>query len=191
MSRHWRTALTLTCELFHCAMTDLAMLTRLCTYDDLTAEQRQQLRAINVHPEQLPYCGDIECALYSLPATPHAGIKGFVLLGDDLPVAFLLLKRAPLLAHWAEPGSATVHAFQVDKRLQGQGIGKTCLNLLARQLHGYWPEINQLMLSVSPFNTSALHFYKGQGWIEGGEAYQGERCLTLALHTPLASQQAG
>ena len=172
-------------------MTDLAMLTRLCTYDDLTAEQRQQLRAINVHPEQLPYCGDIECALYSLPTPPPAGIKGFVLLADDLPVAFLLLKRAPLLAHWAEPGSATVHAFQVDKRLQGQGIGKTCLNLLARQLHGYWPEINQLMLSVSPFNTSALQFYKGQGWIEGGEAYQGERCLTLALHTPLASQQAG
>ena len=129
------------------------MLTRLCTYDDLTAEQRQQLRAINVHPEQLPYCGDIECALYSLPTPPPAGIKGFVLLADDLPVAFLLLKRAPL--------------------------------------HGYRPEINQLMLSVSPFNTSALQFYKGQGWIEGGEAYQGERCLTLALHTPLASQQAG
>ena len=167
------------------------MNTRLCAHEDLTLLQREQLRKIEVEPDQIVFCGDIASALHSLPAQPHEGIKGLVLLCEELPVAFLLLKREPLLAHWAEADSATLHAFQVDKRLQGQGIGKTCLNLLARQLHGYWPEINQLMLSVSPFNTPALHFYKGQGWIEGGEAYQGERCLTLALPPPLASQQAG
>lgn len=157
------------------------MLNRLCTYEDLSTDQRQQLLEIQVHPEQLPFCGDIECALHSLPASPHAAIKGFVLLADESPVAFLLLKRTPFLAHWAAPQSATLHAFQVDKRFQGQGLGKTCLHLLAQQLHHHWPEITHIMLSVSPSNTTALNFYKRQGWIEGGEAYQGERCLIRVL----------
>ena len=37
------------------------------------------------------------------------------------------------------------------------------------------------MLSVSPFNTSALAFYLSQGWVECGEAYLGERRLVLDL----------
>lgn len=157
------------------------MLNRLCTYEDLSADQRLQLLKIQVHPEQLPFCGDIECALYSFPASPHAAIKGFVLLADESPVAFLLLKRTPFLAHWAAPQSATLHAFQVDKRFQGQGLGKTCLHLLAQQLPQHWPEITHIMLSVSPSNTTAINLYKRQGWIEGGEAYQGERRLIRAL----------
>ena len=104
-----------------------------------------------------------------------------MLLADESPVAFLLLKRTPFLAHWAAPQSATLHAFQVDKRFQGQGLGKTCLHLLAQQLPQHWPEITHIMLSVSPSNTTAINLYKRQGWIEGGEAYQGERRLIRAL----------
>lgn len=157
------------------------MLYRLCTYHDLTPGQNRQLRDLQVHPEQIAFCGDIESALYSLPAQPVAGVKGFVMLSDEVPVAFLLLKREPLLAHWAEPQSATLHALQVDKRVQGQGVGKQCLQLLAQQLSQHWPDIHHIMLSVSPFNTSALAFYLSQGWVESGEAYRGERRLIRSL----------
>ena len=92
------------------------MQTRLVAYEALTAVQRQQASAIEVHPEQLPFCGDMYCALNSLLAKPSPGVKGFALLADDIPVAFLLLKRPPCLPHWADAHSATLHAFQVDRR---------------------------------------------------------------------------
>ena len=164
------------------------MNTRLCAYEDLTPRQREQLREIEVRPEQIAFCGTIESALHSLPVQPQAGIKGLVLLNDELPVAFLLLKREPLLAHWAEPGCATLHALQVDSRAQGQGLGKACLRELARAIEQIWPEIRQLMLSVSPFYTSAMAFYLSQGWVEQGEAYRGERRLVLSLAPMLPLQ---
>ena len=168
------------------------MNTRLCAYEDLTPSQCQQLREIRVQPEQIVFCGDIESALHSLPAQPHPGIKGLALLSDEQPVAFLLLKRQPLLAHWAAAGSATLHAFQIDSRVQGQGLGKACLRELPRAIEQFWPEIRQVMLSVSPFNASALAFYLGQGWVERGEAYRGERRLVLSLApTQLPHLQAG
>ena len=157
------------------------MNTRLCVYEDLTPLQRDQLREIEVRPEQTAFCGSVETALYSLPSRPHAGIKGLALLRDELPVAFLLLKREPLLAHWAEAGSATLHALQVDCRVQGQGLGKACLRELPRAVAQLWPGIDQLMLSVSPFNATAMAFYLSQGWVERGEAYRGERRLALSL----------
>ena len=168
------------------------MNTRLCAYEDLTPHQREQLRQIEVRPEQIAFCGTVESALHSLPTTPHAGIIGLVLLRDELPVAFMLLKREPLLAHWAEAGSATLHALQVDSRVQAQGLGKACLRDLPRAIYQFWPGITQLMLSVSPFNTNALAFYLSQGWVERGEAYRGERRLVLSLVSePLPHLQAG
>ncbi|MFJ7883932.1 GNAT family N-acetyltransferase [Pseudomonas sp. NPDC096917] len=157
------------------------MHTRLCVYEDLTCEQRTLLRSIEVQPQQIAFCGDIESALHSLPAQPHTGIKGFVLLRDEQPVAFMILKRQALLAHWAEPDSATLHAFQVDRRVQGQGLGKVCMHELSQAMNPLWPDVRQLMLSVSPLNTHALAFYLSQGWVECGEAYRGERRLAFTL----------
>ena len=76
------------------------MQTRLVAYEALNAVQTQQVGAIEVHPEQLPFCGDMYCALNTLLVNPSPDIKGFVLLADDIPVAFLLLKRSPCLPHW-------------------------------------------------------------------------------------------
>lgn len=166
------------------------MNSRLCLYEELTPLQREQLREVEVHPEQIAFCGDVTSALHSLPAQPHAGIKGLALLSDEVPVAFLLLKRHPLLAHWADADSATLHALQVDKRVQGQGLGKACLSALPLMLKHLWPDIRQVMLSVSVFNTGALAFYLSQGWVEDGEAYRGERRLVLRLRDCAALQQS-
>lgn len=161
------------------------MSTRLVPYETLTATQRQLLETLEVHPEQQAFCGDIHSALHSLPSKAHPGIKGFVLLARELPVAFLLLKRHPLLAHWAEAGSATLHALQVDKHAQGQGHGQACLQALPHATRQVWPEISALMLSVDKENQAAMGLYLKQGWVDTGEAYRSrsgyERRLRLAL----------
>ncbi|MGE7813907.1 GNAT family N-acetyltransferase [Pseudomonas sivasensis] len=149
------------------------MQTRLVAYEALTAVQRQQASAIEVHPEQLPFCGDMYCALNSLLAKPSPGVKGFALLADDIPVAFLLLKRPPCLPHWADAHSATLHAFQVDRRQQGSGFGKACLQALPAAAIETWPQIKALELSVDTDNVAAMGLYLGAGWVDSGEAYKG------------------
>ncbi len=161
------------------------MHTRLVAYGALTDLQQQQLNVIEVHPEQLPFCGDMYCALNSLLAKPSPGVKGFALLADDVPVAFLLLKRPPCLPHWADAHSATLHALQVDRRQQGRGFGKACLLALPAAALEAWPQIKGLELSVDTDNVAAMGLYLGLGWVDSGEAYKGrvgyERRLSLAL----------
>lgn len=161
------------------------MHTRLVAYEALTDLQQQQLNAIEVHPEQLPFCGDMYCALNSLLAKPSPGVKGFALLADDVPVAFLLFKRPPCLPHWADAHSATLHALQVDRRQQGRGFGKACLLALPAAALEAWPQIKGLELSVDTDNVAAMGLYLGLGWVDSGEAYKGrvgyERRLSLAL----------
>lgn len=161
------------------------MQTRLVAYEALNPVQQQQLSALQVHPEQRPYCGDIDCALNTLLVNPSPGVKGFALLADDAPVAFLLLKRPPCLPHWADEHSATLHALQVDRRVQGQGLGKACLQALPTAARQAWPQIQALELSVDSTNTAAMALYVQQGWVDSGEAYRGrigyERRLKLTF----------
>ncbi|MFL9672825.1 GNAT family N-acetyltransferase [Pseudomonas marginalis] len=149
------------------------MQTRLVAYEALNAVQQQHVSAIEVHPEQLPFCGDMYCALNSLLAKPSPGVKGFALLADDSPVAFLLLKRPPCLPHWADEHSATLHALQVDRQQQGRGFGKACLQALPAAALQAWPQIKALELSVDTDNVAAMRLYLGAGWVDSGEAYKG------------------
>ncbi|TKK28800.1 GNAT family N-acetyltransferase [Pseudomonas sp. CFBP13528] len=162
------------------------MQTRLAPYETLNVVQKQQLDGLTVHPEQLAYSGDIYCALNSLLVNPNPdSIKGFALLAGDVPVAFLLLKRPPCLPHWAHEDSATLHALQVDRRQQGHGFGKACLQALPEAALQAWPQIKALELSVDADNEAAMRLYLAAGWVDSGEAYKGrigyERRLSLPL----------
>ncbi|WP_248797278.1 GNAT family N-acetyltransferase [Pseudomonas sp. MWU13-2105] len=154
---------------------------RLARYDDLSAVQQAQLVNLEVHPEQLRFCGDIQAALHFLPGEPQDGVLGFVLLADEMPVAFLLLKRHPFVPHWAAAGSATLHALQVDKHAQGRGFGAACLQALPEAARRAWPQVRELLLSVGTDNQAAMSLYLKQGWVDTGEAYRGERRLALIL----------
>ena len=150
------------------------METRLVPYETLSLVQKQQLDTLQVHPEQLAYSGDIYCALNSLLVNPNPGAsKGFALLADDAPVAFLLLKRPPCLPHWADEHSATLHALQVDRTQQGRGFGKACLHALPAAALLAWPQIQGLELSVDADNVAAMGLYLAAGWVDSGEAYRG------------------
>jgi len=94
-------------------------------------------------------------------------------LANDLPVAFLLLKRPPCLPHWADEHSATLHALQVDRHQQGRGYGKVCLRALPAVAREAWPQIKGLELSVDAHNLAAMGLYLRAGWVDRGEAYKG------------------
>ena len=154
-------------------MTDTSVATQLVPYARLSALQRQQVEAIEVHPAQKLFSGDIHGALHSLGAAAGDAIQGFALIADDIPVAFLLLKRPPFLPTWADEDTASLHALQVDQRQQGKGYGKACLLALPAVAREAWPEIRGLELSVDADNASAIGLYAKYGFVDSGEAYKG------------------
>lgn len=161
------------------------MHTHLVCHAQLTEQQQAQLLDIQVLASQRPFCGDIDSALYTLLHRPSPSVRGFALLAQGQPVAFLLLKRAPFLAAWAAEDAATLHALQVDRRVQGRGLGTACLAALPAVALGAWPGVRQLMLSVDTDNAAALALYARLGWVDSGNGYRGrngyERRLSLAL----------
>lgn len=163
------------------------MTARLVPYESLNALQRQQVEAIEVHNDQVRFSGDIHGALHTLLSRPGPGVKGFALLAQDIPVAFLLLKRPPVLPAWADEHSATLHALQVDQRAQGKGYGKACLQALPDVARQAWPEIRGLELSVDADNAAAIALYSRFGYVDSGEAYRGrigyERRMGLVFTT--------
>ncbi|RMN33769.1 GNAT family acetyltransferase [Pseudomonas coronafaciens pv. zizaniae] len=164
----------------------MLMQTRLVGYEDLNPTQCQQLEQLEVTQEQIQFSGDIYTALNTLLVNPNSNVRGFVLLADEQPVGFFLLKRGDCLPDWAQQElTATLHALQIDRREQGKGLGKLCLQALPAALALKWPDITQLMLSVNADNGAAIGLYTGQGWVDTGEAYRGrigfERRLTLKL----------
>lgn len=161
------------------------MQTRLVGYHELNDSQRHQLEQLEVQLEQQPFCGDIHSALNMLLVRPNPNIQGFVLLADEQPAGFLMLKRDDCLPHWAQPGAATLHALQIDHRLQGKGLGKACLQALPATIRKIWPDIDQVMLSVDVANLPAMGLYTSLGWDDTGEAYRGrvgfERRMALPV----------
>ncbi|MEG0861871.1 MAG: GNAT family N-acetyltransferase [Pseudomonas sp.] len=158
---------------------------QLIDYRDLSQAQREQLIDIQMHPEQQRYAGDIASALYVLLSTDSDDIRGVVLLLDALPRAFLLLQRGAFLPPWAQLDAATINALQVDRRFQGCGVGRFCMQALPGLVRALWPEVRRLQLSVDPDNHAALALYRGSGWIDSGDGYRarkGYECqLTLML----------
>lgn len=161
------------------------MKTDVVNYEKLTGIQRQQLEQLEILPEQLPFSGDIYCALNTLLVRPSGDIAGFILLVDGEPKGFFMLKRRSCLPHWAAQDSATLHALQVDRQVQGQGLGRIFLQGLPEAARTTWPDIRQIMLSVDADNLAAMKLYLGLGWVDTGEAYEGrigfERRLVLGL----------
>ena len=149
------------------------MSAKLVPYESLNDLQRQQVEAIEIHAEQIKFSGDIHGALHTLLSKPGPGVKGFALLAEDKPVAFLLLKRPPVLPEWADEHSATLHALQVDHRAQGNGYGMACLLALPEVARQTWPEIKGLELSVDADNDAAIALYAKYGFVDSGEAYKG------------------
>jgi ribosomal protein S18 acetylase RimI-like enzyme len=91
------------------------------------------------------------------------------MLIDELPRGFFLLKRRTLLPDWARQQphlTTTLHALMIDRRFQGKGLGKRCLQALPGLTRELWPDTGQLMLAVDAGNHSVRGLYRALGWQE-------------------------
>ncbi|WP_191487290.1 MULTISPECIES: GNAT family N-acetyltransferase [unclassified Pseudomonas] len=161
------------------------MRTSLVDYLTLAPAQREQLLLIQVDAAQKEFSSDITHGLSVLHAHKGNDVKGFVLLADEHPVGFLLLKRPPASPAWASGSVCTLHGLQVDKSYQGQGLGRACMQAVPAAVRATWPGTSHLMLMVDADNDAARGLYLKQGFVDSGETFHGrvgeERRLTLPL----------
>lgn len=139
----------------------------LTPYESLSPTQQRQLLEIALLPEQVRHVGDIHGGLHTLTARPVVDRQGFVLLIDDIPQGFFVLKRRSLLPDWARDRpriTTTLHALMIDKGFQGLGLGKRCLRALPGLARALWPDTEQLMLAVEAGNHPARQLYLTLGW---------------------------
>jgi GNAT superfamily N-acetyltransferase len=139
-------------------------------YETLSALQRQQVLEIELLGEQKSLVGDAYGAVHGLTARPTSDIQGYALLVDGVARGFFLLKRRSLLPRWANGQTVTLHGLMIDRRYQGRGLGKSCLERLPDLVHELWPETRQLMLAVDLGNTTAHRLYRSLGWQDYGDA---------------------
>jgi len=142
----------------------------LIRHEQLSSLQRAQLLDIELTAAQQSLTGDIHGALHALTAKPDCDIQGYGVLVDEVPRGFFLLKRRSLLPSWADAHSATLHALMIDRRFQGLGLGKHCVQALPALVSGLWANIDQLMLGVDSGNDAAHSLYRSLGWKDAGNA---------------------
>jgi GNAT superfamily N-acetyltransferase len=139
-------------------------------YETLSALQRQQVLEIELLNEQKTLVGDAHGAVHALTARPASDIQAYALLINDVARGFFLLKRRSLLPRWANGQTVTLHGLMIDRRYQGLGLGKTCLERLPGLVLELWPDTRQLMLAVDLGNTTAHALYRKLGWQDYGDA---------------------
>lgn len=158
---------------------------QLIDYHQLSRAQREQLNDLQVYPEQVRFAGDIANALYVLLSVDSDDRRGIVLLVEDVPKAFMLLERGAHLPTWARPDAVTLNAFQVDRRCQGQGLGRFCMGALPSLVRALWPQARMLQLSVDPDNQAAIGLYRASGWSHSGKGYRARVHHEWAMTLPL------
>lgn len=161
------------------------MKTTLMKYQTLSVLQHQQLQQIELQPAQKTFVGDIYGALHGLTARPLSDLQAYVLLVEEVPRGFFLLKRGSLLPPWAQGQTATLHALMIDRRYQRLGLGESCVRRLPGLVAELWPDIVQVMLAVHPANHAAAALYQALGWTyrddEAGSTEHDERRMVLTL----------
>lgn len=160
----------------------------LTRYESLSPTQQRQLLEIALLPEQIRHVGDIHGGLHTLTARPVADRQGFVLLMEDIPRGFFVLKRNTLLPDWARDRpriTTTLHALMIDKGFQGLGLGRQCLRALPELTQALWPDTEQLMLAVEAGNHPARQLYLALGWQELPESDAAHASVERLMLLPL------
>ncbi|MFS0828850.1 GNAT family N-acetyltransferase [Pseudomonas phoenicis] len=153
---------------------------QLIDYRDLTQAQQAQVLDIHLPPEQRRHAGDAASALY-LARNPSEQQRCLVLVHRHVPRGLLLLQRGVFLPAWAAADAAMLIALQVDRRYQGQGLGRACLQALPAVVRALWPDIGRLQLSVAPDNHLAQRLYRHSGWSDSGLGHRARDGYELSM----------
>ena len=93
---------------------------------------------------------------------------------DDSPAGFVLLSERPEVPRYY------LWRFMIDHRFQGKGVGRRALELVIDHVRTL-PQASEMYLTYVPHPDGPRDFYAAAGFVETGEAHDGELEMRLDL----------
>jgi ribosomal-protein-alanine N-acetyltransferase len=149
------------------------------TLHDVVADDLQALRELKVARAQQTFVGPVanylaRCLL-ELRWQPLAIRAGGALVG------FVMWSRSPDGSYW-------IGGFQIDRRYQRQGYGRSALTALIEALRAK-PGCREIVLTYLPVNDVARRLYASLGFTETGAMIEDEAVARLGV-TPRTRRRA-
>jgi diamine N-acetyltransferase len=146
---------------------------------EITAANREAVRALRVHPAQERFVASVTKSLQDAAATPEAEPWYRAVQVGAEPVGFVMLS-------WNVPpgrpgilGPYFLWRLLVDRRYQGRGVGRAVLDLVVELVRADGG--TELLTSHHPDADGPGPFYRKYGFRPTGEIDNGEVVLRLPL----------
>lgn len=150
--------------------------------EPIGGDDRALVEAIALPPEQEVFAGSLDEVFGRLNEPEALGSEqGFAVISpQNEVVGFFVLREGLRRPPWAPPGAVSLHSFRVRPGMQGQGIGRRCIDLLENWFARERPAQPQLMLAVNARNEAAIAAYRKIGFVDTGVRHEdghGSQCV--------------
>lgn len=136
----------------------------------VAASEFGRVAHIAVHPDQVRFSGTVRQAF----DRREKGVDFHAIRLGDRSVGFFKIDRNYSENHWfARAGEPGLRAFMIDKDHQGLGIASGAVRAFSEYLPAQYPEISSLVLTVNMANPVAVRVYRGGGFVDTGEIWEG------------------
>jgi RimJ/RimL family protein N-acetyltransferase len=142
------------------------------TLHDVRADDRRALLDLRVAREQRTFVGDV--ATYLAICLLDLHWQPIAIRADGEIVGFVMWARS------SEDGSYWIGGFQIDRRYQRRGYGRSALVALIDALRDK-PGCREIVLTYLPTNDAARRLYASLGFSETGEMLEDELVARLAV----------
>ena len=146
---------------------------------------------LELRPEQANWTHPPAELLPEIAGNPKR--RGVTVLLGSVPIGFFVLgndERVEWYAGQPDPAAVTLNGLSLDRRTQGQGLGKQVMAQLPALVGALFPAARRVLLCVHQTNVGAIHVYQQAGFKLLRER-QGKRgmlwVMALELPYPLAT----
>ncbi|MBI1378091.1 MAG: GNAT family N-acetyltransferase [Frankiales bacterium] len=151
------------------------------TLREVTDENRADVEALSVTPEQAHYVAPNTQSFQDALETPEACPWFRAVYADDTPVGFVMISDGVPESDDELLGPYYLWRLMIDTRWQRRGYGTAALDLVVEHVRGR-PGARRLLSSIVPGEVaSPREFYLRYGFRLTGEWHDGEEVTELLL----------
>jgi ribosomal protein S18 acetylase RimI-like enzyme len=136
------------------------------TLSPLTEALRPGVLAIEVEPEQVRFAGVPAASVAVADREPAR--HSVVIVRDGVAVGYFQLDRRSVPGAPAGAHILGLRGLAIDRRVQGQGIGRAALLALPAYVREHFPERRVVALTVNVDNPPAIALYARTGFVDAG-----------------------
>ncbi|MGW5061501.1 GNAT family N-acetyltransferase [Streptomyces sp. NPDC004096] len=144
---------------------------------EITDDNREAVRALHVRHDQKQFVASVSKSLKHAAKDPEARPWYRAVYRGDEPVGFVMLSWKPPTGPYA--GRHFLWRLLVDKRYQGQGIGREALAQVITLVRE--DGATELLTSYEPGDGEPWPFYRKFGFVPTGELDDDEIVLRLGF----------